>query len=85
MGKTKVFLRYWHVDRLNQLARPRMLLALALQRVIRGMHGRTAVRKLYQAAVSRRGLAERIRNKEEVAKALDTFSYPSLLSLANTI
>ena len=59
VGKTKVFLRYWHVDQLNAAVKPVQLGAIALQSVVRGFLARQRVR----------GQIEEMRRQRELVAA----------------
>ncbi|EGD78899.1 MYO1B protein [Salpingoeca rosetta] len=59
VGKTKVFLRYWHVDHLSAAVRPVQLAASRLQSAVRGFFARRRVRTIMAAAAEEKKQAER--------------------------
>lgn len=54
VGKTKVFLRYWHSDKLNELMRPFPAAAKVLQKYARGFIARRKLKKLKEVAARER-------------------------------
>ena len=51
IGKTKVFMRYWHVDELNAKLKPILMAAKDLQKFGRGFIARRQYQKLYAVKV----------------------------------
>ena len=65
VGKTKVFLRYFHVDQLNECLRPFPMAAQTLQKVARGMAARRKHRRFTDQAAKEKAMVEAMFTKVE--------------------
>jgi len=65
VGKTKVFLRYFHVDLLNDLLRPFPNAATCLQKVARGMAARKKFARAKEQAAKEKALVDSMFTKVE--------------------
>jgi len=69
VGKTKVFLRYYHTDLLNEMLRPFPTSAAILQKVAKGMVARRKFGRFKEAAAKERALIESMFAKVEKSAA----------------
>lgn len=65
IGKTKVFLRYWHVDQLNQTLLPFPTAAIKIQKMVRGFLARRLLAKLKANAAREAKMVEDLCRKAE--------------------